>query len=1048
MTTSTIAAQAAMNLHRKVPPREVDMVAECVAKANNRLSQSSTNTTNSYKRRSQNHVGPWRLGRTLGKGASGRVRLAKHTQTGQLSAVKIVPKSVISNGNNSKQNTERDSNGLAYGIEREIIIMKLISHPHVMGLYDVWENKGELYLVLEYIEGGELFDYLIRKGRLDEKEAVKYFKQIISGVNYCHHFNICHRDLKPENLLLDKNHNIKIADFGMAALETKGKLLETSCGSPHYASPEIVAGKHYHGGPSDIWSCGVILFALLTGHLPFDDTVIRNLLLKVQSGKFRMPQYLSAEAKDLIWAMLKVNPSERIKMKDILKHPLLKKYSTKEDQILDKFNHPESLDASPITDIDKDILLNLQTLWRGTDMTDIRNKLREQGLNSQKIFYRLLQKYRDEHASGTGTTNNSSKKRIPRSASIVTTIIHDENGGHSKTVKEVVVPSESRRPIKKRSKNSLNVEHGLPSKQSSKVIPASSSSKKPVSFKGKSISSHSLVSKKSIQSMRGSVKPPSRDLPKLPELSDFQYLCDEIFGKQSATGFKIFQDEEEPVSKPEILRPEQEIRKLQPNTMKISMDKPAVKELHKKPSLLAATRGQGAKQGLNTYVSSLDPRSSSKPTVNRNTSDVLKKFGVRMSRLDLDESEFGDKLGGLPKSSTFKRSMVVSRSTSTRKLNTLINQRDMSVDDYNRTKDVDSGHNDSTNMSVDYESFTFLSAKQVPIILPQDKLTGPSIDERFADVDEDETILDRESQSNSSEIRHHRKVESVSTAASAVEIQPFPVAPQVDEDVRKSKRIQSRKVRESFQSENRLSRFAYLGSFIDEVEVESVASMFADPDEEYEDIHYDEDSNRMKFLQIAQKMSGESGDEEDTEHIDKDIQANEQEEGEVADKVDELVGRPKPDLPQTDLRRRSTILKTKDRILSLVPKREAPELPSPAKKISWIAKLFTFHAEGAPTVTFSGQMTFESQKDSAALTQVMVDELQKKQRQGLVKNLHIDREYGVFTGSIPSKYAYGRALKFKATISDEMNRSTVTVEKIKGSDKMFKSLLDRVRVIC
>ncbi|ODQ58872.1 hypothetical protein WICANDRAFT_22521, partial [Wickerhamomyces anomalus NRRL Y-366-8] len=266
------------------------------------------------------HVGPWKLGRTLGRGSTGRVRLAKHSETGQLAAVKIVPKSKFQKNENGQ---ESNTGASPYGIEREIIIMKLISHENVMGLYDVWENKGELYLVLEYVEGGELFDYLIKKGRLQEKEAIHYFQQIINGVSYCHQFNICHRDLKPENLLLDKNLNIKIADFGMAALEINSKLLETSCGSPHYASPEIVTGKNYHGSPSDVWSCGIILFALLTGHLPFDDENIRKLLIKVQTGKFIMPNYLSKDAKDLIWKMLKVNPMERIKIQDILKHPLL-----------------------------------------------------------------------------------------------------------------------------------------------------------------------------------------------------------------------------------------------------------------------------------------------------------------------------------------------------------------------------------------------------------------------------------------------------------------------------------------------------------------------------------------------------------------------------------------------------------------------------------------------------------------------------------------------------------------------------------------------------
>ncbi|ODQ49393.1 hypothetical protein PICMEDRAFT_57440 [Pichia membranifaciens NRRL Y-2026] len=339
-------------------------------------------------------VGPWRLGRTLGKGSTGRVRLAKHTTTGQLAAIKIVPKNIIDfDGSNSASNNNQrkkkrkqkvDENGLPYGIEREIIIMKLISHPNIMALYDVWENKNELYLVLEYVEGGELFDFLISNGRLGEQDAVKYFRMIINGVSYCHKFNICHRDLKPENILLDKNGKIKIADFGMAALETQQKLLETSCGSPHYASPEIVAGKTYHGSPSDVWSCGVILFALLTGHLPFDDPNIRQLLLKVQTGKFHMPSNLSDEAKDLIWSMLRVNPNERISIDKISQHPLMLRYPDNAvDEVEDKLDH---LDISkPVSNFDPDILNNLQTLWHGISQSQIVLKLQNKEKNSEKI---------------------------------------------------------------------------------------------------------------------------------------------------------------------------------------------------------------------------------------------------------------------------------------------------------------------------------------------------------------------------------------------------------------------------------------------------------------------------------------------------------------------------------------------------------------------------------------------------------------------------------------------------------------------------------------
>lgn len=261
-------------------------------------------------------------------------------------------------------------------------------------------NHSLRYLVLEYIEGGELFDYLIKKGRLEEREAVHYFRQIIHGVDYCHRFNICHRDLKPENLLLDKHRNIKIADFGMAALETSDKMLETSCGSPHYASPEIVAGKSYHGSSSDIWSCGIILFALLTGHLPFDDDNIRKLLLKVQEGKFQMPPDLSPHAKDLIWKMLRVDPNTRITMPDILKHSLLRKYPAKRST--PRPSHPISSDmlsrpVKSLQQVDPEILKNLQTLWHGADKDTVLKNLLSDEPNSEKTFYCLLMKYRHDH---------------------------------------------------------------------------------------------------------------------------------------------------------------------------------------------------------------------------------------------------------------------------------------------------------------------------------------------------------------------------------------------------------------------------------------------------------------------------------------------------------------------------------------------------------------------------------------------------------------------------------------------------------------------------
>lgn len=425
----------------------VDKVVESVTNATKRLSQISTTTQNSNKKKkAQNKIGPWKLGRTLGRGSTGRVRLAKNVDTAKLAAVKIVPKSNFKKLENPKYKSD-DPTKLPYGIEREIIIMKLISHPNIMGLYDVWENKNDLYLILEYIEGGELFDYLIKRGKLLEHEAVSYFKQIINGIGYLHQFNICHRDLKPENLLLDFDKNIKIADFGMAALEVDLKLLETSCGSPHYASPEIVAGQNYHGAPSDIWSCGIILFALLTGHLPFDDENIRKLLMKVQNGKFIMPPDLSWEAKDLISRMLRVNPEDRISVEKILTHPLLTKYpdarsrgTNKSDELILHSNIRPILSEARI---DKEILRNLRILFHNCDERHIVRCLLSDEKSPEKMFYYLLMRYRNEHSLSAPLTmtdeddDSETKHSLPKSSSFVRTTVTDQNGDTHTSVKKL-----------------------------------------------------------------------------------------------------------------------------------------------------------------------------------------------------------------------------------------------------------------------------------------------------------------------------------------------------------------------------------------------------------------------------------------------------------------------------------------------------------------------------------------------------------------------------------------------------------------------------------
>ncbi|KAF9244666.1 Pkinase-domain-containing protein [Melanogaster broomeanus] len=341
-------------------------------------------------------IGSWKVGRTIGKGSSGRVRIARHSKTGQYAAIKIVSKHALMD---PVRKVAHSAERMLLSIEREIVIMKLIEHPNIMRLYDVWETSTDLYLILEYVEGGELFDYLCNHGPLSTSEALGYFQQIISAVDYCHRFNVAHRDLKPENLLMDKDKNIKVADFGMAAWQTSthNGLLQTACGSPHYAAPEVIMGKEYNGCASDIWSCGVILFAFLAGRLPFDDEDLVALLEKVKAGKFDMPTNIDPMAKDLISKMLQKDVEKRITIPQILRHPFFlsrkPKVARQDMPDLDVIARPISREE----EIDEDIFANLQTLWHGTPEQDILDSLESDAPNWQKGVYHLLIQYRSKH---------------------------------------------------------------------------------------------------------------------------------------------------------------------------------------------------------------------------------------------------------------------------------------------------------------------------------------------------------------------------------------------------------------------------------------------------------------------------------------------------------------------------------------------------------------------------------------------------------------------------------------------------------------------------
>ncbi|XP_054651509.1 MAP/microtubule affinity-regulating kinase 3a isoform X12 [Dunckerocampus dactyliophorus] len=270
-----------------------------------RSSRSGVRTRSSEEPQ-QPHVGNYRLLKTIGKGNFAKVKLARHILTGREVAIKIIDK------------TQLNPNSLQK-LFREVRIMKILNHPNIVKLFEVIETERTLYLVMEYASGGEVFDYLVAHGRMKEKEARAKFRQIVSAVQYCHQKHIVHRDLKAENLLLDADMNIKIADFGFSNEFTLGNKLDTFCGSPPYAAPELFQGKKYDGPEVDVWSLGVILYTLVSGSLPFDGQNLKELRERVLRGKYRIPFYMSTDCENLLKRFLVLNPAKRGTLEQIMK---------------------------------------------------------------------------------------------------------------------------------------------------------------------------------------------------------------------------------------------------------------------------------------------------------------------------------------------------------------------------------------------------------------------------------------------------------------------------------------------------------------------------------------------------------------------------------------------------------------------------------------------------------------------------------------------------------------------------------------------------------
>ncbi|BAT81669.1 CBL-interacting serine/threonine-protein [Vigna angularis] len=251
-------------------------------------------------------VGKYEIGRTVGEGTFAKVKFAQNTETGESVAMKVLDRSTIIKHKMVDQ------------IKREISIMKLVRHPYVVRLYEVLASRTKIYIILEFITGGELFDKIVSHGRLSEVDCRRYFQQLIDGVDYCHSKGVYHRDLKPENLLLDSQGNIKISDFGLSAFPEQGvSMLRTTCGTPNYVAPEVLSHKGYNGAPADVWSCGVILYVLLAGYLPFDELDLTTLYSKIEKAQFSCPTWFPVGAKSLLHRILDPNPENRITIQQI-----------------------------------------------------------------------------------------------------------------------------------------------------------------------------------------------------------------------------------------------------------------------------------------------------------------------------------------------------------------------------------------------------------------------------------------------------------------------------------------------------------------------------------------------------------------------------------------------------------------------------------------------------------------------------------------------------------------------------------------------------------
>uniref|UniRef100_A0A1J3K2R4 non-specific serine/threonine protein kinase n=1 Tax=Noccaea caerulescens TaxID=107243 RepID=A0A1J3K2R4_NOCCA len=311
----------------------------------------------------------YEVGKLLGQGTFAKVYHARNLRNGDSVAVKVIDKDRVLKV------------GMTDQIKREISVMRLLRHPNIVELHEVMATKSKIYFVMEHVKGGELFNK-VSTGKLREGVARNYFQQLVLAVHYCHSRGVCHRDLKPENLLLDEEGNLKVSDFGLSALADSRRqdgLLHTTCGTPAYVAPEVISRKGYDGFKADVWSCGVILFVLLAGYLPFRDSNLMELYKKIGKAEFKFPNWLAPGAKRLLKRILDPNPNTRISTEKIMRSSWFRKGLEEEKDSVDAETDVDAEEADSTADKEKKRCINLNafeiiSLSTGFDLSGLFEK--------------------------------------------------------------------------------------------------------------------------------------------------------------------------------------------------------------------------------------------------------------------------------------------------------------------------------------------------------------------------------------------------------------------------------------------------------------------------------------------------------------------------------------------------------------------------------------------------------------------------------------------------------------------------------------------------